>query len=194
MQEKQITVDGNTYKLPDPFMVLATQNPIEYEGTFPLPEAQLDRFLLKISMGYPSFTEEKNILNRFKAENPLDHLQPVVSADDIISMRKESEKTFIDESLQNYIIQITQATRNHKDIYLGCSPRGTLALCSASRSLAYIRGRDFVIPDDIKSLIISTISHRLILKSEARIQGKDEITVLTEIAKGIRVPVVDGNV
>ena len=190
MQERQITVDGSTYKLPEPFIVLATQNPIEYEGTFPLPEAQLDRFTMKISMGYPTFTEEKKILNRFKGENPIDSLSPVASEKDIIEMQKAIEGIFVDDSIQDYIIQVTHATRNHQDIYLGCSPRGTMALFSACRSLAYIRGRGYVLPDDVKELAANTLAHRLILKTEAKLQGKNENIVMSDILKSIRVPVV----
>lgn len=193
MQEKQITVDGSTYKLPTPFMVLATQNPIEYEGTFPLPEAQLDRFTMRITMGYPNFIEEKKILATYKEENPLNKLEAVVSEEEIAAMRLDVEKVFVDESIQDYIIQVTQLTRTHQDIYLGCSPRATLSLFNASRALAYIRGRDYVIPDDVKELIYVTLAHRLILKSEAKIQNKNENSVLTEIVKSVRVPVVKLN-
>jgi MoxR-like ATPase len=193
MQERQITVDGNTYKLPRPFMVLATQNPIEYEGTFPLPEAQLDRFTLRITMGYPNFMEEKKILAAYKEEEPLSKLQAVVTEQEVEMMQKEVEKVFVDESIQDYIIQITQLTRNHNDIYLGCSPRATLALFNAARALAYIRGREYVIPDDVKELVYATLTHRLILKSEAKIQGKDENSVLSDIIKSVRVPVVKLN-
>jgi MoxR-like ATPase len=193
MQERQITVDGNTYKLPRPFMVLATQNPIEYEGTFPLPEAQLDRFTLRITMGYPNFMEEKKILAAYKEEEPLSKLQAVVTEQEVEMMQKEVEKVFGDESIQDYIIQITQLTRNHNDIYLGCSPRATLALFNAARALAYIRGREYVIPDDVKELVYATLTHRLILKSEAKIQGKDENSVLSDIIKSVRVPVVKLN-
>lgn len=193
MQERQVTVDGNTYRLPAPFMVLATQNPIEYEGTFPLPEAQLDRFSMRISIGYPNFSEEKKILTTYKEEDPIEKLQAVVSEEDIANMQKEVEKVFVDESIQEYIIQITQLTRNHSDIHLGCSPRATLALFNACRALAYIREREYVIPDDVKELVNVTLAHRLILKSEARIQGKDENSVLTEIIRSVRVPVVKLN-
>lgn len=193
MQEKQITVDGCTYKLPTPFMVLATQNPIEYEGTFPLPEAQLDRFTMRITMGYPNFIEEKKILATYKEENPLNKLEAVVSEEEIDAMRQDVEKVFVDESIQDYIIQITQLTRTHQDIYLGCSPRATLSLFNASRALAYIRGREYVIPDDVKELIYVTLAHRLILKSEAKIQSKNENSVLAEIVKSVRVPVVKLN-
>lgn len=193
MQERQVTVDGSTYKLPQPFMVLATQNPIEYEGTFPLPEAQLDRFTLRITMGYPTFLEEKKILSTYKEANPLNNLEAVVTEEEIAAMQQEVEKIFVDESIQDYIIQITQLTRNHDDIYLGCSPRATLALFNAARALAYIRERTYVIPDDVKELIQVTLAHRLILKSEAKIQGKSENSVLTEIVKSVRVPVVKLN-
>jgi len=193
MQERQITVDGNTYKLPTPFMVLATQNPIEYEGTFPLPEAQVDRFTIRISMGYPSFTEEKSILTKYRSDSPLDSIEPVISAEDIIRIRKEVQQVHVDDSVQDYIVHIVQATRSHKDIYLGCSPRGTLALFNNSRSLAFIRGRKYVLPDDVKELALCTLSHRIILKSEAKIQGKNQDSVLLEILKSIRVPVADNN-
>jgi MoxR-like ATPase len=193
MQEKQITVDGSTYKLPAPFMVLATQNPIEYEGTFPLPEAQLDRFTMRITMGYPNFIEEKKILSTYKEENPLNKIEAVVSQEEVALMKQEVEKVFVDESIQDYIIQITQLTRTHHDIYLGCSPRATLSLFNASRALAYIRGREYVIPDDVKELIYVTLAHRLMLKSEAKIQSKNENSVLAEIIKSVRVPVVKLN-
>jgi MoxR-like ATPase len=193
MQEKQITVDGSTYKLPAPFMVLATQNPIEYEGTFPLPEAQLDRFTMRITMGYPNFIEEKRILSTYKEENPLNKIEAVVSQEEVAIMKQEVEKVFVDESIQDYIIQITQLTRTHHDIYLGCSPRATLSLFNASRALAYIRGREYVIPDDVKELIYVTLAHRLMLKSEAKIQSKNENSVLAEIIKSVRVPVVKLN-
>lgn len=193
MQEKQVTVDGSTYKLPTPFMVLATQNPIEYEGTFPLPEAQLDRFTMRITMGYPNFIEEKKILATYKEENPINKLEAVVTEEEIEAMKQEVEKVFVDESIQDYIIQITQLTRTHQDVYLGCSPRATLSLFNASRALAYIRGREYVIPDDVKELASVTLAHRLILKSEAKIQSKDENSVLAEIVKSVRVPVVKLN-
>lgn len=193
MQERQVTVDGNTYKLPEPFMVLATQNPIEYEGTFPLPEAQIDRFTIRLSMGYPTYTEEKSILNKYKADNPLELIEPVISVEDILEIRKKAEKVHVDDSVQDYIVSIVQATRVHKDIYLGCSPRGTLALFNNSRALAFIRGREYVLPDDVKELVLCTLAHRVILKSEARIQGKGQDSVLGEILRSVRVPVVNIN-
>ena len=193
MQERQITVDGNAYKLPEPFMVLATQNPIEYEGTFPLPEAQIDRFAMKISMGYPSYTEEKSILNKYKEDNPLEKMEPVVSVEELQKIQKSVEQVHVEETIQDYIVQIVQGTRGHKDVYLGCSPRGTLALFNNCRALAFIRGREYVIPDDVKELVQCTLAHRIILKSEVRIQGKDQASVLAEILRSIRVPVVNTN-
>jgi MoxR-like ATPase len=193
MQERQITVDGNTYKLPEPFMVLATQNPIEYEGTFPLPEAQIDRFAMRISMGYPTYTEEKSILNKYRADNPLEMMEPVISVENLLKIQKNVEQVHVDDSIQDYIVQIVQATRAHKDVYLGCSPRGTLSLFNNCRALAFIRGREYVIPDDVKELVLCTLAHRIILKSEARIQGKDQGAVLEEILRNIRVPVVNSN-
>ena len=193
MQERQITIDGTTYKLPEPFMVLATQNPIEYEGTFPLPEAQIDRFTIRISMGYPTHAEEKCILNNYKADNLLEKMEPVISSKDIMEIRKKVEKVHVDDSIQDYIVQIVQETRKYKDVYLGCSPRGTLALFNNSRALAFIRGREYVLPDDVKELVFCTLAHRIILKSEARIQGKDQDSVLAEILRSIRVPVANIN-
>jgi MoxR-like ATPase len=193
MQERQVTVDGSTYSLPNPFMVLATQNPIEYEGTFPLPEAQLDRFAIRITMGYPSFAEEKKILSTYKEAKPLAKLEAVVTAEEVAAMQQEIEGIFVDDCIQDYIINITQMTRAHSDIHLGCSPRASLTLFNAARALAYIRGRAYVIPDDVKELVYITLAHRLILRSEAKIQGKEEKTVLEEIVKSVRTPVVNKN-
>lgn len=193
MQEQQITVDGNTYKLPEPFMVLATQNPIEYEGTFPLPEAQIDRFSVRLSMGYPTFSEEKSILYKYRSDDLLNKLEPVMSVDDVLEIRKQVEQVHVEDSIQDYMVRIVQATREHKDIYLGCSPRSTLALFNNCRALAVIHGRDYVLPDDTKELALCTLAHRIILKSEARIQGKGQESVLAEILKSIRVPVANNN-
>jgi len=193
MQERQITVDGNTYKLPEPFMVLATQNPIEYEGTFPLPEAQIDRFTIRISMGYPTYAEEKSILDKYRADNILDSIEPVIGVEDVMEIRKKVEKVHVDDSILDYIVMIVQATRDHKDVYLGCSPRGTLALYNNSRAMAFIRGREYVLPDDVKELVFCTLAHRIILKSEARIHGKDQNSVLADVLKNIKVPVANIN-
>jgi MoxR-like ATPase len=193
MQEQQITVDGNTYKLPEPFMVLATQNPIEYEGTFPLPEAQIDRFSVRLSMGYPTFSEEKDILQKYTSEDLVDKLEPVISVGEVLDIRKQVEQVYVDDTIQDYIVKIVQATREHKDIYLGCSPRSTLALFNNCRALAVIRERNYVLPDDIKDLAVCTLAHRIILKSEARMQGKGQESVLSEILKSIRVPVANSH-
>lgn len=191
MQEDQITVDGVTYSLPQPFVVLATQNPIEYEGTFPLPEAQLDRFYMRIKIGYPDFKEEKSILKL--QEKPSEKIEKVISAEEVIKLREEIKKIHVEDSLEDYIISIVQATRNHPDIYLGCSPRGSLALLNASRGLAFIRNRDYVLPDDIKELVQAVLNHRIILKPDARMRGKSVSDVISSILSSIRVPMVRNN-
>lgn len=191
MQEDQITVDGVTYSLPQPFVVLATQNPIEYEGTFPLPEAQLDRFSMRIKIGYPDFKEEKDIL-KLEKKNP-EKIETVIMAEDVIKLREEIKKVHVEDSLEDYIISIVQATRKHDDIYLGCSPRGSLALLNASRGLAFIRNRDYVLPDDIKELVQPVLNHRIILKPDARMRGKTVSEVVSSILNSTRVPMVRNN-
>ncbi|HWR61954.1 MAG TPA: MoxR family ATPase [Clostridia bacterium] len=193
MQEKQITVDGNTYMLPEPFMVLATQNPIEYEGTFPLPEAQIDRFSIRLSMGYPDFSDEKSLLSRDRSEELLKGLQAVISAADVLELRRGAEQVHVDDSIQDYIVNIVRATREHRDIYLGCSPRSTLALFNNCRAMAFISGREYVLPDDVRKLAVCTLAHRLILKSEAVMQEKSQDSVLLEVLNNIRVPVAKSN-
>jgi len=191
MQEGQITVDGVSYRLPQPFIVLATQNPIEYEGTFPLPEAQLDRFAMKIKIGYPDFIEEKNIL-RLQGKSS-DKIKSIITAEEVILLREEIKKIHIEDSLEDYIILIVQATRNHPDIYLGCSPRGSLALLNACRGLAFIKGRDYVLPDDIKELAHVVLNHRIIVKPDARMKGKTSSDLISSILSSIRVPLVKKN-
>lgn len=193
MQEKQITVDGNTYRLPEPFMVLATQNPIEYEGTFPLPEAQIDRFSIRLSMGYPGFSDEKSLLSRGRSEELLKDLQAVISDADVLELRRRAEQVYVDDSIEDYIVNIVRATREHRDIYLGCSPRSTLALFNNCRALAFISGREYVLPDDVRKLAVCTLAHRLILKSEAVMQEKSQDSVLLEVLNSIRVPVAKNN-
>jgi len=193
MQEKQITVDGNTYRLPEPFMVLATQNPIEYEGTFPLPEAQIDRFSIRLSMGYPGFYDEKSLLSRDSSEVLLKGLQPVISDMDVLELRRKVEQVQVEDSVQDYIVNIVRATREHRDIYLGCSPRSTIALYNNCRALAFISGREYVLPDDVRKLAVCTLAHRLILKSEAVMQEKNQNSVLLEVLNSIRVPVAKSN-
>ena len=163
MEESQITVDGVTYRLPDPFMVMATQNPIEYEGTFPLPEAQLDRFMMNIKLGYPKPADEVNILDTHQLRHPLEDLAQIMTADELVVIQKQIKSIHVDPSIREYIVAIANATRNHASIYLGVSPRGSLALFRASQALAAMRGRGYVIPDDVKLLAKPTLGHRVIV-------------------------------
>jgi MoxR-like ATPase len=172
MQEQQVSADGKTYPLPRPFMVLATQNPIEYEGTFPLPEAQLDRFFMRISLGYPKPDEEVQILKNLRREHPIYSLQPVVDVEELLTFQRQVWDVFIEESLQEYIVRLVNATRKHPALLLGASPRASLALFKASQALAAIRGRDHVLPDDIQLLAPAVITHRLILKPESSLRGQ----------------------
>jgi len=181
MQEQQVTVDGVTRDLPRPFLVLATQNPIEYEGTFPLPEAQLDRFLMRLSMGYPSRADERQILVNLWREHPITKLGKVVDGYELLSLQKRVWDVNVDATLQDYIVSLAEATRDHPDLSLGVSPRGTLALLKASQALAAIRGRDYVIPEDVKTLVPLTLAHRLILKPEAELRGHTALTVLEQV-------------
>ena len=185
MQEQQATVEGVTYPLPRPFLVLATQNPIEYEGTFPLPEAQLDRFLMKLSVGYPSAEDEKLLLNRLSHEHPITRLEPVVESDKLIQFQRQVWDIYVEDSLQDYIIQLVNATRSHRDLVLGASPRASLALFKASQAYAAIQGRDHVIPDDIQKLIPVILGHRLILSPEAQLRGRSTQAILEEILQNI---------
>lgn len=192
MQEQQVTVDGTTRDLPRPFLVLATQNPIEYEGTFPLPEAQLDRFLMRLSLGYPSRADERQILVNLRREHPITKLIKVVDGHELISLQKQIWDVNVDDTLQDYIVALAEATRNHPDLALGVSPRGSLALLKTAQALAAIRGRDYVIPDDIKTLAPLTLSHRLILKPEAELRGRTAHTVLADVLE--KTPLDLGNV
>lgn len=172
MGETQVTVDGVTYPLPKPFMVLATQNPVEYEGTFPLPEAQLDRFMLKVGIGYPSHDEESEIILRLQRQHPIDSLIPVVSPEEIIKLTPQVWETNVDKTVRDYIIRIVDATRNHPDILLGGSPRASLSLFKACQAFAALNNRDHVLPDDVKYLATPVLTHRLLLKPEAELRGK----------------------
>ncbi len=183
MQEQQVTVDGVTRELPRPFLVLATQNPIEYEGTFPLPEAQLDRFLMRISLGYPDSKDERQILINLQREHPITRLEKVVDGNRLLLLQKHVWDVHVDDTLQAYIVAIAAATRSHADLSLGISPRGSLALFKTAQALAAIRGRDHVIPDDIKYLVFATLSHRLILKPEAELRGRTSRMVLEDVLK-----------
>ncbi|HQL39529.1 MAG TPA: MoxR family ATPase, partial [Anaerolineaceae bacterium] len=170
MQERQVTIDGVTHILPRPFLVMATQNPIELEGTFPLPEAQVDRFMLKIQIGYPSQAEENQILRRFRAADPLSELQQVATPEEIIAAQKERQDIRVEETIQDYIVRIGRATRENVDIQLGASPRATLSLFQASQAWAAIQGRDYVLPDDVKSMAPHVFSHRLIISPQAQLR------------------------
>lgn len=191
MQERQLTVDLETISLSRPFLLIATQNPIELEGTFPLPEAQLDRFLLKIRLGYPSEDEEKAILSRFQTESPLDKLSSVIESKELLELQGLCRQVYIEESVSSYVTAITRATRSHQDIKLGASPRASLGLNLASQALAAIRGRNYVIPDDIKQLAVPCLAHRLIAKTEARLRGRSVESIVSEIVSAKPVPVED---
>ncbi|HPT77593.1 MAG TPA: MoxR family ATPase [Candidatus Atribacteria bacterium] len=189
MEEGQVTVDGTTYKVPQPFMVLATQNPVEYIGTFPLPEAQLDRFMIKVTMGYPTKREEMHILSRFQTENPLTDLKPVASAEDISRLQELVATIKVAEPVKEYISDIVALTREHKDLSLGASPRGALYLMRASQGYALLQGRDYVIPDDVQRMTEPVLAHRLILKPEARLNQMTAERVLRSIINTLHVPV-----
>jgi len=189
MQEHQLTIDGETYPLPRPFMVLATQNPIELEGTFPLPEAQIDRFLLKLGLGYPSEKEENDILLRFEREDPLETLGPVVDAATLLEMQREVRTIRVEESVRRYIVQVARATREHPAVELGVSPRGTLSLYKTAQALAAIEGREYVIPDDVKRLAPYILTHRIIISPQTRLRGRTPEEVMMEIVGSVPVPV-----
>ncbi|GHO84202.1 AAA family ATPase [Dictyobacter formicarum] len=188
MEEAQVTVDGVTYHLPQPFMVMATQNPIEYEGTFPLPEAQLDRFMMSIKLGYPRAEDEINILDSHQHHHPLEDLAQIMTADELILIQQQVRSIHVDPSIREYIVAIANATRNHQNIYLGVSPRGSLALFRAAQALAAIRGRGYVIPDDIKLLVKPTLAHRIIVTPAARVRSVTPAHLLDEILQSVPVP------
>jgi MoxR-like ATPase len=181
MQEQQVTVDGVSRELPRPFLVLATQNPIEYEGTFPLPEAQLDRFLMRVSLGYPNSHDERQILLNLWREHPITKLEKVVDGSELVNLQHQVWDVHVDETLQEYVVALAMATRNHPDLALGISPRGSLALFKAAQALAAVRGRDHVLPDDIKYLVPYTLAHRLILKPEAELRGHTSKSILDDV-------------
>lgn len=188
MEEAQVTVDGVTYQLPDPFMVMATQNPIEYEGTFPLPEAQLDRFMMNIKLGYPRMQDEMNILDTHQFHHPLDDLEQIMRAEELVQIQQQVRSIHVDPSIREYIVSLAAATRSHNNIYLGSSPRGSLALFRAAQALAAIRGRGYVIPDDVKLLAKATLAHRIIVAPAARVRGITSDTILDEILSTVPVP------
>jgi len=189
MEERQVTVDGVTRPLPRPFMVIATQNPIELEGTFPLPEAQLDRFQLRLSLGYPVEAEEREILRRFRTSDPLSEITPVVDGEDITRLSGEVRHVHVSEAVESYILALVQSTRSSPALALGASPRGSLALVRCGQALAAVRGRDYVSPDDVQSLIVPTLAHRLVPSGQSRLRGKAVADVLHELVEKIPVPV-----
>jgi MoxR-like ATPase len=188
MEERQITVDGVTYPMELPFLVLATQNPIEYEGTFPLPEAQLDRFMMRISLGYPDMNDETTMLDRQQHAHPVTRIEQVVSAQELIDAQRRIKDVFINDLVKEYIVKLVNATRRHPDVYLGASPRGSIALYKTGQARAAILGRDYVIPDDIKALAMVTLAHRLIISPSARIKNVDPRAVIQEILDSTPVP------
>jgi MoxR-like ATPase len=189
MGERQVTVDQETVTLPVPFLVLATQNPIELEGTFPLPEAQIDRFLLRLRLGYPSEDDEEAMLERFENADPLSSLTPVATAEDVVRIQQMVRQVYMDPVLRNYLMQLTRATRVHPDVELGASPRATLGLYRCAQALAGIRGQEYVTPDDIKSLAAPALAHRIILKGMARLRERSQESVVAELLEEQRVPI-----
>jgi MoxR-like ATPase len=187
MQEHQVSLAGETHSLPQPFLVMATQNPVEYEGTFPLPEAQLDRFLLRLSMGYPDLEDERKMLRGQRQGHPVERLQPVADGTALTAFRQAVAEVHVDVSLEDYILKIVARTRTHPDLALGASPRGSLALYKASQALAALRNRDYVIPDDIKQLIPPVLGHRLILKPEGQLRGRTAALVLQGVINSVDV-------
>ncbi|MDZ4849563.1 MAG: MoxR family ATPase [Pirellulaceae bacterium] len=188
MAESHVTVDGVTRNLTAPFLVIATQNPIDHEGTFPLPEAQLDRFLMKFSLGYPTMEEELRLLQLLERQHPLDSLESVVTADELIACQNAIKAIFVDPKIRHYILQIVHQTRSHEDLALGASPRASIGLFRASQAMAAIRGRDYVQPDDVKRIVSPVMSHRLILKPESRLRRLTPERILDDIVAEIAVP------
>ena len=188
MEEQQITVDGVTHELPRPFMVLATQNPIEYEGTFPLPESQLDRFMLRVRLGYPKREQEMDILDRQQTAHPLDSLEPVTSDDELLEAQWAVRQVFVDELIRRYIVDLTTATRSHPDVYVGASPRASLALYRAAQAWALIHGREYVTPDDVKALAGPALAHRMIVQPVARVKDVNGRIIVEDIAATLPVP------
>jgi MoxR-like ATPase len=189
MEEQQVTVDGLTTPLPRPFVVLATQNPVELQGTFPLPEAQLDRFLMRLQIGYPDREDEDVMLLRFEKDSPLENLPQVTSAEEILTLKRQAQGVYIEPSVRHYILDIVRQTRRHAAVELGASPRASLALYRACQALALVQGRDYVIPDDVKRLVMPVLSHRLILSAEAYLHNKKRENLLEETLASIPVPV-----
>lgn len=188
MEERQVTVDGVTYPMSDPFLILATQNPIEYEGTFPLPEAQLDRFLMRVQLGYPSAAEELTVLSAQQYQHPLENMHQVVTVQELLEAQFAVREVYVAEEVKRYIIDLVTATRTHPDVYLGSSPRGSLALFRASQTRAAMAGRDYVIPDDVKALAEVTLAHRIIVGPAARIRDISSRTIVQDVLASTPVP------
>jgi MoxR-like ATPase len=188
MEERQVTVDGVTHKIPAPYMVLATQNPIEYEGTFPLPEAQLDRFLIRVHLGYPSQMDEIRVLNAQQIAHPVETIGQVTNAEEILELQRAVREVFVDDLLKQYIVALANATREHESVYLGASPRGSLALFRTSQAKALLEGRAFVTPDDVKSLAFATLGHRIILSPGAKVKGTTPADVVASCLSRVPVP------
>lgn len=189
MGETQISIEGTSFNLPSPFTVIATQNPIEFEGTFPLPEAQMDRFMINISLGYPTPEEEIQIITSQKDKHPIEDIQPITSVEEINKVQEEIKKVYVEETLKKYIVDIVNRTRNHSYVLLGSSPRGSLAIFRMAQSIAAINGRDYVIPEDIKSVIMPCLKHRIILKPEAKLKSIKPEEVITSIIESVEVPI-----
>jgi MoxR-like ATPase len=188
MGERQVTVEGVTHKLPEPFMVLATQNPIEYEGTFPLPEAQLDRFFMRISLGYPAREEEVAILDRREQVDPIDEIRPACSPRDIIHLQQQSDQVYIDALVKQYIVDLANATRSHREVALGVSPRASLNLMKGAKARAMFDGRDYAAPDDVKTIAHAVMAHRVLLSPSARMRGVTQESVVDEVLAEVAVP------
>ncbi|MES0339770.1 MAG: MoxR family ATPase [Anaerolineales bacterium] len=191
MQERQVTVDGVTRPQPRPFLVLATQNPIELEGTFPLPEAQIDRFMLRVEIGYPSEEEENNILERFRSDDPLEDVEAVTTPEEILKLQEQRKAIRVEESIRNYIVKVARATREHAEIELGASPRATLALYQTSQAWAAIQGREYVLPDDVKFMAPHVLTHRLMISTQAQLRGRRPEEMVADIVDSVPVPVED---
>lgn len=189
LEEKSVTIDGVTHYLDRPFFVMATQNPIEYEGTYPLPEAQLDRFLLKMKMGYPEVNEELEVLNRAQKKPPIEDLEPIISLEELRELQHQVREVIVDDTLKKYIVDIATRTRSHASIFLGVSPRGSIALMKSAQAYAFLHGRDYVIPDDIQFLAPYVFTHRIILKSESKFEGVSAEDVVKQILGRVSVPV-----
>jgi MoxR-like ATPase len=189
MEERQVSLEGETRGLPRPFLVLATQNPIELEGTFPLPEAQLDRFLLRLSVGYPAEMDEKAIIHRFRGGNPLDELPAVVGGSELVAMQRAVRQVHVSDAVEDYVVRLVRASRLHASLELGASPRATLALYRCAQALAAVRGRGYVLPDDVKQLTPAVLTHRVIASAQARLRGRGAADIIAELLNTVAVPV-----